>query len=69
MRPSEKHLLTAKSVFQFCEESIDGITKFFYLAKEHLIPVRASLTRRFAAGNTIPGTRSFHPRVCGKTHV
>jgi len=33
MRPSKKHHSTAMCVFQFCEESIDGITKFFYLAK------------------------------------
>jgi len=57
---ANKHLWTAKSVFKFCEEPIHGITKFFHPGKEHLIPVCASLTQRFATGNTIPGTRSFH---------
>ena len=59
MRLTHDQLLTVQSVYQFCTHFIDGIN-FFFISKEELVSIWTTLSRRFIAGNTVPGTCLYH---------
>ena len=58
-RPVSDQILTFKAVEQFCNESLKGIT-FLTILKQDMVQVREELEKRYALGDTVPGTRSFH---------
>ena len=58
-RPYSDQILDVPSMMIFCKTNIPGI-EFFYISKERMEEVRLELKGRFALGQTIPGTRSYH---------
>ena len=58
-RPYRNQILSAKAVFDFCNENIKGI-KFFFSIKEEIKITRQIYTKRYEKVSTIPGTQSFH---------
>ena len=58
-RTLQDHIITPLQAFQFCQKSITAV-QFFFISKHDLSPIRTMLKERYACGNTVPGTRSFH---------
>ena len=61
-RPMEEQILSAKTLFDYCDQELLGID-FFYLEKSRVEWTRTSLKDRLRFAKTIPGTRSFHQIV------
>ena len=57
--PYRNQILSAKAVFDYCNENINDI-KFFFSTKEEIEETRAFHCKRYEKVFTIPGTRSFH---------
>ena len=53
------HILNSEAAFEFCQNSFDCIT-FFHISADDLVPVRRELKKRYARGDTITGTQSYH---------
>ena len=58
-RPYSNQILSARSMLDFCNQSITNIS-FLFISKEEMVPVRVKLKDRYTKSSTIPGTRSFH---------
>ena len=58
-RPYRNQILSAKTVFDFCNANIKGI-KFFFSTKEQIKNTREIHSKRYEKVFTIPGTQSFH---------
>ena len=58
-RPLANQILTAKQVFEFCQQEVHGINVFF-VSHEEMEDARRTLEQRFSRTNTLPGTRGFH---------
>ena len=55
------HILTSEAAFEFCKNSFDCITiTFFHISADDLVPVCRELAKRYARGDTITGTQSYH---------
>ena len=58
-RPYSDQILDVSSMMVFFRQTSPGI-EFFYISKKRMEEVRLELKGRFALGQTIPGTRSYH---------
>ena len=58
-RPVNDQILTFQAVEKFCEEELKAIV-FFSIHKEDMVEVRKTMDKRYAEGDTVPGTRSCH---------
>lgn len=58
-RPLSDQILTVSKMLSFCQHNISNI-RFLFTSKERMTDVRRELQSRFAAGRTVPGTRSYH---------
>ena len=54
-RSTFQQILTARDMFNFCCQSIEGID-FHFISKENMVEVRGQLADRFSKGRTVPGT-------------
>ena len=52
-------LLTFQAVEIFCKEELKAIV-FFSIHKEDMVEVCKTMDKRYAEGDTVPGTRSCH---------
>ena len=58
-RTHSRPILTAKQVFEYCNEEVKGVHVIF-ISSEEMVPIRSMLDTRFSTATTLPGTRSFH---------
>ena len=60
--PISSQILSAKTMFEFCQGSIHRIN-FIYTSFDEIDVVQSKLTSWFSLARTIPGTRSYHQFV------
>ena len=58
-RPLNNQILDYRAVLGVCEEEMKSIV-FFGIGKEDMVELRERINKRFADGQTVPGTRSSH---------
>ena len=59
-RVKGKYILTAKQMYDWCRDNIEGIIFHFIEALEMKNTTRPFLNKRFESGCTVPGTLSYH---------
>ena len=61
-RPINNQILAPLNLYDFCKESVSGIT-FIYVASDEVDSVQDNQEKRFSTGNTVAGTRDNHKFV------
>ena len=59
-RSVTNQILTFKAEEEVCKENI-VVRTFFSIYKKDMVQVTEVLDARYLLGNTVPGTRSYHP--------
>ena len=61
-RPINNQILIPLNLYDFCKESVSGIT-FIYVASDEVDSVKVNKEIHFITGNTVAGTRDSHKFV------
>ena len=61
-RPIDNQILTPLNLYDFCKESITGIS-FIYVDSDEVDNIKDNQEKRFSTGNTVAGTRDNHKFV------
>ena len=67
-RPVSNQIVNPHDFFSFCSESISGIL-FYFVSKEAVLEVEASLEECFRTSRTIMGTQRYHRYIPQSTNT